>query len=106
MEGISTPQGQASSSSYALVLFGLGLVLGILTIRARYQQKLEERDAGGGEMVVTSDFQRFQGKFMSEFRTHTCTTKLLLFVYVLRWCSVIVRAPVSAFNCVAVTYEM
>lgn len=50
---------------YTLALFGLGLALGVLTIRVRHQQKLEERNAGG-EIVVTQDFKNFQTTFMSK----------------------------------------
>ena len=53
------------AGGYTLTLFGLGLALGVLTIRVRYQQKLEERNAGG-EIVVTQDFKNFQATFMSE----------------------------------------
>lgn len=53
------------AGGYTLALFGLGLALGVLTIRVRYQQKLEERNAGG-EIAVTQDFKKFQATFMSE----------------------------------------
>lgn len=53
------------AGGYTLALFGLGLALGVLTIRVRYQQKLDERNAGG-EIVVTQDFKKFQATFMSE----------------------------------------
>lgn len=51
--------------SATVLLLALGLVLGVVTIRNRYQQKLEERS---GEIVVTSDFLSFQGSFISEQR--------------------------------------
>eukprot|EP00904_Undaria_pinnatifida_P013054 jgi/Undpi1/887/HiC_scaffold_10.g04351.m1 len=51
---------------YTLALFGLGLALGVLTIRVRHQQKLEERNAGG-EIVVTQDFKNFQTTFMKVY---------------------------------------
>lgn len=57
---------EPSSTGYAVVLLGLGLGLGVLTIRVRYQQKIEERNAAGGEMVVTKEFKSFQATFMSE----------------------------------------
>lgn len=59
-------QGDSSSSGYGLVLLGLALVLGGLTIRAKFQQRLEERSAGAGEIEVTTDFTSFQGMFMSK----------------------------------------
>lgn len=56
---------EPSSNGYVMVLMALGSVLGLLTVRVRHQQKLEERTAGG-EIVVTSDFKSFQALFMSE----------------------------------------
>lgn len=58
-------QTEPSSGGYALTLLCLGLGLGVLTVRVRYQQKLEERNAGA-EIVVTKDFKGFQATFMSE----------------------------------------
>lgn len=49
-----------------MVLLGLAAVLGVLSIRARYQQRLEERREAGTEVIVTDDFKIFQGMFMSE----------------------------------------
>lgn len=69
------------AGGYTLALFGLGLVLGVLTIRVRHQQKLEERNAGG-EIVVTQDFKNFQATFMSKCGTavyHLGATRVYMF---------------------------
>ena len=59
------------TSGYAVGLIILALGLGVLTIRVRYQQKLEERNvSGGSEIVVTDDFKHFQWTFMSEYCLH------------------------------------
>lgn len=49
--------------SATVLLLALGLVLGVVTIRARYQQQLEGRQDA---TVVTPDFLKFQGNFISE----------------------------------------
>lgn len=54
-------------NEYGFILLGLAAALGVLSVRARYQQKLQERREGGGEVVVTADFKSFQGSFMSKF---------------------------------------
>lgn len=60
-------QADSLSSGFAVGLIILALGLGVLTVRLRYQQKLEERNASGGaEIVVTEDFGRFQVTFMSK----------------------------------------
>lgn len=79
-------QVESLSSGYAVGLIILALGLGVLTVRVRYQQKLEERNASGeAEIVVTEDFRRFQGTFMSKYSmVEPCNIMLGVEKYVLR----------------------
>lgn len=78
---------EPSSNGYAMVLVALGSVLGVLTVRVRHQQKLEQRTAGG-EIVVTSDFKSFQATFMSECFVHFVCG--IFFSRIARWLMVLV----------------
>lgn len=57
----------SSQGEYGVELIGLGLLLGVLTIRTRYQQNLGN---SGNEIAVTGDFLSFQQSFMSECSLH------------------------------------
>ncbi len=50
----------STTSGYAMSLLGMGLGLGVLTIRMKYQQQIEQL------VEVTKDFKAFQTTFMSE----------------------------------------
>lgn len=50
----------STTSGYAVSLLLLGLILGVLTIRMKHQQQMEQL------VEVTKDFKTFQATFMSE----------------------------------------